>query len=117
MTIHASKGFEASDVVLYDGITSTVKEAMRVSERERKNEWRTWYVGLTRTSDRVHIMRGGFGWCSKFLPDDARRAPAAAGLEQQAREGAANDEVLIMPKDTRGDRVTRRDRQRALRPD
>ena len=93
MTIHASKGFEASDVVLYDGIPSTVKEAMRVSERERKNEWRTWYVGVTRAFDRVHIMRDGFGWCSKFLPDDIRRAPVAARLEQQARETAATDEV------------------------
>lgn len=70
MTIHAAKGHEAGDVVVYDGITRTIEEEMKHSSETRKNEWRTWYVALTRASERLHIMRDGFEHAHRFLPDN-----------------------------------------------
>ena len=70
MTIHASKGQEAEDVVLYDGITSRIERTMRTSDAARKNEWRTWYVATTRASERLHIIRDAFRWTSQMLPTD-----------------------------------------------
>lgn len=72
LTIHASKGQEAADVAIYDGITTTIKKGMRDDEETRKNEWRTWYVALTRASERLHIMRGGFDWAYPIIPDNIR---------------------------------------------
>jgi len=67
-TIHASKGSEAKNVVVYDGITSTIQEAMADSDESRKNEHRTWYVALTRASANTFILRDGFDWMTPFLP-------------------------------------------------
>jgi DNA helicase-2/ATP-dependent DNA helicase PcrA len=72
MTVHASKGQEAADVVIYDGITKRVNIGMMSDEESRKNEWRTWYVALTRASERLHIMRGGFEWTTSILPANIR---------------------------------------------
>jgi DNA helicase-2/ATP-dependent DNA helicase PcrA len=69
LTIHASKGQEAEDVVVYDGITRTIQQEIRQREDAENNEWRTWYVGVTRASERLHIMRGAFEWTMPFLPD------------------------------------------------
>lgn len=68
MTIHASKGHEARDVVLYTGITNRIKKALMSDPDERANEYRTWYVACTRASERLHIVDGGFSWLSE-LPD------------------------------------------------
>lgn len=67
-TIHASKGSEAKNVVVYDGITKTIQEEMLENENTRKNEWRTWYVALTRADANTFVLRGGFEWVSPFLP-------------------------------------------------
>ncbi|QIO22400.1 UvrD-helicase domain-containing protein [Haloarcula sp. JP-L23] len=68
-TIHASKGSEAKNVVVYDGITRTIEEGMLESEKTRKNEYRTWYVALTRSRANLFVLRDGFEWTSPFLPE------------------------------------------------
>lgn len=78
LTIHASKGSEATDIVIFDGITSTIATEMERSQETSENEARTWYVGLTRGSERLHIMRGGFRWMQPHLPGDIRQTAAAA---------------------------------------
>jgi len=68
-TIHASKGSEAKNVVVYDGITRTIEEGMLENDRTRKNEYRTWYVALTRSRANLFVLRDGFGWVEPFLPE------------------------------------------------
>ena len=68
LTIHASKGMEADDVVVYDGISSRIRREMNADEDTRKNEYRTWYVATTRAKRRLHIMRGGFEWTQSIIP-------------------------------------------------
>ena len=82
LTIHASKGAEASNVVVYDGITGTIGDSMDQSPTLRENEARTWYVALTRASERLHIIRGAFGY-DTYLPDDLE--PWAASAAEQMR--------------------------------
>lgn len=72
LTIHASKGAEAEDVAVYDGIPTPVREGMDRHTRTYDNEWRTWYVALTRASEQLHILRDGFRWLTPFLPRDLR---------------------------------------------
>jgi len=71
-TIHASKGNQAQTVVLYDGITSRIKESMKRQESEYRNEWRTWYVALTRSTQTLYVLKGGFDFTSPFLPRGAK---------------------------------------------
>lgn len=74
-TIHASKGDEADHVVLYDGVTSKVQnegfsgDDYR-SRRVRENEWRTWYVGTSRSSEKLSIVRGAWGMDTMPMIDD-----------------------------------------------
>jgi len=82
LTIHASKGAEASNVVVYDGITGTIADSMEQSPTLRENEARTWYVALTRASERLHFIRGAFGY-DTYLPDDLE--PWAASAAEQMR--------------------------------
>jgi DNA helicase-2/ATP-dependent DNA helicase PcrA len=70
ITIHASKGMEADDVVVYDGISNRILQEMRDNEQTRKNEHRTWYVALSRAKKRLHIMRGGFEWTTSIIPEN-----------------------------------------------
>ncbi len=70
LTIHGSKGSEASDCVVYDGITGTISTEMERSKATRENEARSWYVALTRGSERLHIMREGFSWVKPHLPEN-----------------------------------------------
>jgi len=78
LTCNASKGSEATDVLVYDGITNRIVSEMERSEATRENEARTWYVALSRSSDRLHIMRGGFEWMVPHLPDNLCRTAAEA---------------------------------------
>jgi DNA helicase-2/ATP-dependent DNA helicase PcrA len=68
-TIHASKGSEAKNVVVYDGVTKTIEKGMLDSEQTRKNEYRTWYVALTRARGNLFVLRDAFGWTEPFLPE------------------------------------------------
>ena len=85
LTIHASKGAEASNVVVYDGITDTITDGMEQSAELRENEARTWYVALTRASERLHIIRGAFGY-DTYLPADLE--PWAASAAEDVRGDA-----------------------------
>ena len=85
LTIHASKGAEASNVVVYDGITGTIADGMDESAELRENEARTWYVALTRASKRLHIVRGAFGY-DTYLPGDLE--PWAASVAADRRGDA-----------------------------
>jgi len=85
LTIHASKGAEASNVVVYDGITGTISDSMDHSAELRENEARTWYVALTRASERLHIIREAFGYDS-YLPEDLE--PWAASAAEDVRGDA-----------------------------
>jgi DNA helicase-2/ATP-dependent DNA helicase PcrA len=85
LTIHASKGAEASDVVVFDGITGRIQDAIDSDAGARENEARTWYVALTRASERLHIIRDSFAWTDEYLPSD---------LEPRAARAAADETVL-----------------------
>jgi DNA helicase-2/ATP-dependent DNA helicase PcrA len=89
LTIHASKGQEAEDIVVYDGISRRIRREMETSTEARQNEWRTWYVALTRASKRLHIMRDGFRWTSEFIPKNIRHV--AAGLDEDGQSEALAD--------------------------
>lgn len=77
LTIHASKGTEASNVVIFDGITGGVRDGMENSDLLRENEARTWYVALTRASERLHIIRDAFEYAEPYLPEDLEPRAAA----------------------------------------
>jgi len=81
LTIHASKGVEAADVVVYDGVTGSITDGMDESPLLRENEARTWYVALTRASERLHILRDAFSYTKPYLPADLepRAASTAKG--------------------------------------
>lgn len=70
LTIHGSKGMEADDVVLYDGVTDRIRRSIRTRTDESDNEARTWYVATTRANKRLHIMRDAFPSASPYLPGD-----------------------------------------------
>lgn len=67
LTIHAAKGYEADVVVVYDGITRSTLEGVQTSKRTRENEFRTWFVALSRAKSDLHIIENGFEWTSPFI--------------------------------------------------
>lgn len=81
-TIHASKGSEAKNVVVYDGITQTIQDSMLDDDESRKNEYRTWYVALTRSRANLFVLRGGFDWTDPFLPQTLVDAAKEAHEQQ-----------------------------------
>jgi DNA helicase-2/ATP-dependent DNA helicase PcrA len=84
LTIHASKGSEASDVVVFDGITNSISTGLEEDADSRENEARTWYVALTRASERVHIVRDAFEYLVPYLPEDLEPAAAKATQDKLA---------------------------------
>jgi len=68
MTIHGSKGAEARNVIVYDGVTSRIHEEMHTDEEIRQNEWRTWYVALTRARKNLIVVRDAFDWTNSIVP-------------------------------------------------
>jgi len=84
LTIHASKGSEASDVVVFDGITNSISSSLEEDAAARENEARTWYVALTRASERLHIIRDGFEYLIPYLPEDLEPAAAKATEDKLA---------------------------------
>ncbi|QRV16308.1 ATP-dependent helicase [Haloterrigena salifodinae] len=97
-TIHASKGSEAAHTVVYDGVTGRIQTGMGESEETAENEARTWYVALTRASEHVHLMRGGFTWTKPYLPSDL--APTAGNAAERAIE---NGDVLAATTESGSD--------------
>lgn len=88
LTIHASKGAEASNVVVYDGVTGAVTDGMARSAMLRENEARTWYVALTRASERMHVIRDAWEYTEPYLPYDLE--PRAAAVAKELRGGASD---------------------------
>jgi len=80
LTIHASKGAEAADVIVYDGITGRIARDLEERADARENEARTWYVALTRASKRLHIIRNVFEWTDPHLPSDLEPSAAKAAI-------------------------------------
>lgn len=103
-TIHASKGSEATDVVVYDGIATTIASEVKRSQRTSENEARSWYVALTRASERLHIMRDGFAWMTPHLPREIRQkagaAAARAAKDAESDEGDSESPPVIETPDT-----------------
>lgn len=74
LTIHASKGSEATDVAVWTGVPPRVISEMRHNKSKRENEARTWYVAFSRASERLHLMRGGFHWIEgDYVPENIAR--------------------------------------------
>lgn len=69
ITIHASKGMEADDVVVYDGISGRIERELMDDAETRRNEYRTWYVACSRAKKRLHVMRNAFEWTNPILPE------------------------------------------------
>lgn len=86
-TLHASKGSEARTVILYDGITSTIEKGKHTNPRKAQNEARTWYVGCTRSSHRMIILRDAFSWTSQYLPYGAENIAARGVAATDGGEG------------------------------
>ena len=63
-TVHASKGGERDNVVLYSGITSRIRSGMD-DVAKRQAEARVWYVGCTRARRNLIVMRGGWSWVNE----------------------------------------------------
>jgi DNA helicase-2/ATP-dependent DNA helicase PcrA len=68
MTMHASKGSEADVVIIYDGITSKIRQSIRRDREVAANEDRLWYVALTRAEQSAIIARDAFWWTDDYLP-------------------------------------------------
>lgn len=54
-TIHAAKGREAEHVILHTGITARTEQAM---DKDGDQEARVWYVGVTRSKNRLDVVSG-----------------------------------------------------------
>jgi len=60
---------EADNVFLYDGIPGQIHDSITTSTSALRNECRVWYVGATRSSDTLVIVRDAFDMRqSPFLP-------------------------------------------------
>jgi DNA helicase-2/ATP-dependent DNA helicase PcrA len=79
-TIHASKGNEAENVVVYDGITKRIQQGIDTDAAEYNNEYRTWYVAFTRASSNLIVLKDAFDFTKPFLPSGRK-------LKQQALHG------------------------------
>ena len=55
-TIHSAKGGEAKNVLLILDNTKTIRNATEKSQAKEDEENRVWYVGVTRTSQKLYIM-------------------------------------------------------------
>ena len=57
MTLHGSKGGEASNVIILQSQTNNTMKAIRKSQTKRDEEQRVWYVGITRTKHNLFLIR------------------------------------------------------------
>ena len=55
-TIHSAKGGEAKNVLLILDNTKTIRNATEKNQAKEDEENRVWYVGVTRTSQKLYIM-------------------------------------------------------------
>ena len=56
-TIHGAKGGEATNVVLFLNQTSNTMKASKKSKGKQDEEYRVWYVGVTRTIKNLYLIK------------------------------------------------------------
>tara|TARA_R100001594_G_scaffold807_4_gene3327 strand:+ start:2832 stop:4280 length:1449 start_codon:yes stop_codon:yes gene_type:complete len=56
-TIHAAKGGEATNVVLFLNETANTIKGAKKSQAKQEEEFRVWYVGLTRTMQNLFLIK------------------------------------------------------------
>jgi DNA helicase-2/ATP-dependent DNA helicase PcrA len=56
-TIHGAKGGEATNVVLFLNQTSNTMKASKKSKAKQDEEYRVWYVGVTRTIQNLYLIK------------------------------------------------------------
>lgn len=55
-TIHAAKGLEADNVLLFDGISNKMRKEIRSNKKAMEEEARVWYVATTRPKKRLLVL-------------------------------------------------------------
>ena len=56
-TIHGAKGGEATNVVLFLNQTINTMKAAKKSVTKRDEEFRVWYVGVTRAIQNLYLIK------------------------------------------------------------
>jgi len=68
-TIHGAKGLEADVVIVFDGITKRIMQTMMQDHEEYLNEYRVWFVALTRVKKTCFVVRyAPIKYSMPFLP-------------------------------------------------
>jgi superfamily I DNA/RNA helicase len=57
LTIHGAKGLEADSVYLHTGITPRIHRSLVFPSEDSQAEARVWYVGVTRTKQRLYVIK------------------------------------------------------------
>ena len=56
-TIHGAKGGEAHNVILYLNQTANTIKGTKKSQEKQDEEFRVWYVGITRTIENLFLIK------------------------------------------------------------
>ena len=56
-TIHGAKGGEATNVVLFLNQTANTIKGAKKSQAKQEEEFRVWYVGVTRTMENLFLIK------------------------------------------------------------
>ena len=56
-TIHGAKGGEATNVVLFLNQTINTLKGAKKSKSKQDEEYRVWYVGITRSMKNLYLIR------------------------------------------------------------
>ena len=56
-TIHGAKGGEAHNVILYLNQTANTIKGAKKSQAKQEEEFRVWYVGVTRTIENLFLIK------------------------------------------------------------
>jgi len=56
-TIHGAKGGEATNVVLFLNQTTNTIKGVKKSQAKEEEEFRVWYVGITRTMKNLYLIK------------------------------------------------------------
>ena len=56
-TIHGAKGGEATNVVLFLNQTANTIKGAKKSQEKQDEEYRVWYVGVTRTKQNLYLIK------------------------------------------------------------
>ena len=56
-TIHGAKGGEATNVVLFLNQTTNTMRGAKKSTAKRDEEYRVWYVGVTRSMQNLYLIK------------------------------------------------------------